>query len=174
MVIGDSPVAAALTGLAPRVGLQVTLVAQDADADALPRRRRRAPSDDAAALAPRCAPGTWVVVATQGRRDVQALRAALALQARAGVLRGQRPQGGGAEGESWSKRASDAEAVAAIVAPGGPADRRATPAEIALSVLAAVVRPAARRGGSAGNEPTGRAEPPAGPRRAPAARPGDG
>ena len=81
--------------------------------------------------------------AAQGRRDLQGLRAALALQARqvffvasarkAQVLKAALVEAG-----------SDAAAVAAIVAPAGQAIGAQTPEEIALSVLAAVV--AARRG----------------------------
>ena len=124
-LIGDSPVAQALAGLAPRVGFAVCVVAPGATAERFP---------DAAQ-----------VVATQGRRDVQGLRAALALRARqvsfvasarkAQVLRAALVESG-----------QDAAAVAAIVAPAGQPIGAQTPEEIALSVLAAVV--AARRGGA--------------------------
>lgn len=143
VVIGDSPVAVALAGLAPRVGLQVTVVAPGADAQRFPDAAQLIASDDAAAVATQVAPGSFVVVATQGRRDVQGLRAALALQARqvsfvasarkAAVLR-----------DSLITAGHDAAAVQAIVAPAGQAIGAQTPEEIALSVLAAVV--AARRG----------------------------
>ncbi len=122
-VIGDTPLAAALAGLAPRVGLPVTVLTSDE--------------------APTVAPGSFVVVATQGRRDVQGLRAALAIQPRqvffvasarkAQVLKASLVESG-----------SDPAAVAAIVAPAGQAIGAQTPEEIALSVLVAVV--AARRG----------------------------
>lgn len=146
VIVGDSPVAAALAGLAPRVGLQVTVLAQGADAARFPDAAQVIASDDAAEVAARIAPGAFVVVATQGRRDVQGLRAALALQARqlsfvasarkAQVLRAALVEAG-----------QDAAAVAAIVAPAGQAIGAQTPEEIALSVLAAVV--AARRGQAA-------------------------
>ena len=87
--------------------------------------------------------GGLVVVATQGRRDLQALRAALALQPqtlwfvaserKAGVLR-----------ESLVGAGEDPSRVAAIVAPAGEPIGAQTPEEIALAVLATVV--AARRG----------------------------
>jgi len=138
-IIGDSPLAAALAGLAPRVGLPVTVVAQGADAARFPDALRVIASDEA----PDVGPGSFVVVATQGRRDLQGLRAALALNARqvffvasarkAQVLKAQLIESGG-----------DAGAVNAIVAPAGQAIGAQTPEEIALSVLAAVV--AARRG----------------------------
>lgn len=145
-VIGDSPVAVALVGLAPRVGLRVTAMAQGADAQRFADAAQVIATDDAAAAAAQVAPGSFVVVATQGRRDVQGLRAALASQARqiwfvasarkAQVLR-----------ESLIEAGQDADAVRAIVAPAGQLIGARTPEEIALSVLAAVV--AARRSGPA-------------------------
>jgi len=142
-VVGDSPVAVALAGLAPRVGLQVTVIAQGADAQRFADAAQVIANDDATAVA-QVAPGSFVVVATQGRRDLQGLRAALALQARqiwfvasarkAEVLRASLIEGG-----------QDAAAVAAIAAPAGQLMGAQTPEEIALSVLAAVV--AARRSG---------------------------
>ena len=143
-VIGDSPVAVALVGLAPRVGLQVTVLAQGADPLRYPDAAQVIATDEAAAVAAQVAPGSFVVVATQGKRDLQGLRAALALQARqisfiasarkAQVLR-----------ESLIESGCDADAVRAIVAPAGQFIGAQTPEEIALSVLAAVV--AARRSG---------------------------
>ena len=139
-VIGDTPLAVALTALAPRVGLPVTVLAQGADASRFPDALRVIASDEPAAD---IGAGSFVVVATQGRRDVQGLRAALALNARqvffvasarkAEVLKAALLEAG-----------ADAAAVAAIVAPAGQAIGAQTPEEIALSVLAAVV--AARRG----------------------------
>ena len=142
-LIGDSPLAVALSGLAPRVGLPVTVVAHGADAARFPDAERVLSSDDPAEVMAQLAPGSFVVVATQGRRDVQGLRVALSLQARrvffvasarkAQVLKA-----------SLLEAGHDAAAVAAIVAPAGQAIGAQTPEEIALSVLAAVV--AARRG----------------------------
>jgi xanthine dehydrogenase accessory factor len=142
-VVGDSPLAVALSSLGPRVGLPVTVVAHAADAARFPDAERVVNSDDVAVVAQALTPGSFVVVATQGRRDVQGLRAALALQARqvffvashrkAQVLKAALVEAG-----------EDAAAVAAIVAPAGQPIGAQTPEEIALSVLAAVV--AARRG----------------------------
>jgi xanthine dehydrogenase accessory factor len=141
-VIGDSPLAVALAGLAPRVGLPVTVLAQDADAARFADAEHVIASDDQAQAMAAVAPGSFVIVATQGRRDLQGLRAALALQARcvffvasarkAQVLKAALLESG-----------QDAAAVAAIVAPAGQPIGAQTPQEIALSVLAAVV--AARR-----------------------------
>ena len=138
-LIGDSPLAAALAGLAPRVGLPVTVLAQGADAARFPDAERVLVTDES----PDIAPGSFVVVATQGRRDLQGLRAALSIGARqvffvasarkAQVLKAALVEAG-----------HDKAAVEAIVAPAGQAIGAQTPEEIALSVLAAVV--AARRG----------------------------
>jgi xanthine dehydrogenase accessory factor len=143
IVIGDSPVAVSLAALAPRVGFDTSVIVQGADAARFADAIQVVDTDDAAVVGQRVAPGAFVVVATQGRRDVQGLRAALALQARtvwfvasarkAQVLRASLVEAG-----------ADAQAVAAIVAPAGQAIGAQTPEEIALSVLASVV--AARRG----------------------------
>ena len=143
LVFGDSPVARALTGLAPRVGLQAVLVAEGAQAGDFPDAARVVGSDRIETVSAAVAPGGLVVVATQGRRDLPALRSALALQPRhlwfvaserkAGVLR-----------ESLIGAGEDPARVAAIIAPAGEPIGAQTPEEIALAVLATVV--AARRG----------------------------
>lgn len=155
VVIGDSPVAVALAGLAPRVGLQVTVVAHAAEAARFPDAAEVIASDDADTVAAQIAPGALVVVATQGKRDLQGLRTALALRAqqvsfvasarKAQVLRSALVAAG-----------QDAAAVNAIVAPVGQAIGAQSPEEIALSVLAAVVaaRRAAPQQGSAAATPT--------------------
>ncbi|MDM0075236.1 XdhC family protein [Variovorax sp. J2P1-59] len=138
VVIGASPVAASLSQLAPRVGFAVTLVAHEAQPTDYPDAQRVIASDDVAAATAQIAPGAWVVVATQGRRDVQALRLALALDARqvSFVASARKAQ---VLKESLMAAGADAEAVAAIVAPAGYPMPATTPEEIALSVLAAVV-----------------------------------
>lgn len=143
VVVGASPVAENLCRLGPLVGFAVTLVAHGADGAAYPDLQPVLTDDDAAAAAARIAPGAWVVVATQGRRDLQGLRLALALRARqisfvasakkARVLK-----------DSLVTAGADAAAVESIVAPAGYPMAASTPEEIALSVLAAVV--AHRRG----------------------------
>jgi xanthine dehydrogenase accessory factor len=141
-VVGDSPVARALVGLAPRVGLRVAVVAQGAQAADFPEADTVLSSDDASEVSARLA-SPFVVVATQGRRDLQGLKAALALQPqglwfvasarKASVLLG-----------SLLASGEDPAAVARIVAPAGEFIGAQTPEEIALSVLTSVV--AARRG----------------------------
>lgn len=142
-VIGDSPVARALVDLAPRVGLRVVVVAQGAVAADFPDASRVLASDDVPAVSAQLPSTPFVVVATQGRRDLQGLKAALALQPqtvwfvssakKAGVLLGNLVASG-----------EDPAAVARILAPAGEFIGAQTPEEIALSVLTSVV--AARRG----------------------------
>lgn len=141
-VFGDSPVARALVGLAPRVGLRVALVAEKASANDYPDAATVIDSDDSERVQAQLTSGGFAVVATQGRRDLQGLKAALALAPsrlwfvasarKAAVLR-----------ESLLSSGEVPSGVARIIAPAGESIGAHTPEEIALSVLAAVV--AARR-----------------------------
>jgi xanthine dehydrogenase accessory factor len=150
-VIGDSPVAKSLTGLATRLGLRVALVAAHAHASDHPEACIVLSTDDPAEVQATLGNSGLVVVATQGRRDLQGLKAALALKPqtlwfvasarKASVLRENLIAGG-----------EDPGRVAAIVAPAGQATGAHTPEEIALSVLSAVV--AVRRGHVAQPIPT--------------------
>ena len=146
VVIGDSPVAVALAGLAPRVGLPVTVIAHGAD----PRRFADAgqviDGDEPAMIAGQVTAGGWVVVATQGRRDLSGLRVALSLQA-AKIWLVASARKAQALRELLLAAKYDPQAVSAIIAPAGQPIGAQTPEEIALSVLAAVV--AARRAGRA-------------------------
>ncbi len=142
-VVGDSPVARALVDLAPRVGLRVAVVAQGAVAADFPEADRVLSSDEVTSVVAQLAAIPFVVVATQGRRDLPGLKVALALQ----------PQGLWFVASAKKARvllssliasgANPAE-VARINAPAGASIGAQTPEEIALSVLTAVV--AARRG----------------------------
>ncbi|NBW44143.1 MAG: XdhC /CoxI family-like protein [Betaproteobacteria bacterium] len=145
-IIGDTPLAAALCELAPRVGLPVTVIAHHADPGRFPAADRVLTDDEDGPGIARQQPtldGCFIVVATQGRRDLQGLRLALSLPGRqtffvasarkAQVLKAALKEAGEAPDQ-----------VDAIVAPAGQLLGAQTPEEIALSVLAAVV--AARRG----------------------------
>ena len=82
VIIGASPVAAALCQLAPRVGFRVTVAAQDVDAAGFVDAHCVLTTDHPDAVLPKVAAGAWVVVATQGKRDLHGLRLALSLSAR--------------------------------------------------------------------------------------------
>jgi xanthine dehydrogenase accessory factor len=143
VIVGDSPMAQSLCGLAARVDLAVSVVAHEPQVQRFPDAQQVLSTDDAQAVAQAIPADAFVVVATQGRRDLQGLRAALAVQARrvffvasarkAQVLK-----------TALLESGAEPQAVAAIEAPAGAYIGAQTPQEIALSVLAAVV--AARRG----------------------------
>ena len=119
VVLGDSPVALSLADLAPRVGFSVMHLERSENFSKLPQQ-------------------TAVVVATQGRGDLLALRAALqassstlwfvASARKAAVLKDNLCTAGHAR-----------EQVDAIIAPAGTPIGAQTPEEIALSVLTAVI-----------------------------------
>ena len=144
LILGASPAAQALAGLAERTGFDVFVAAAGADPALFPGARQVLSGSDLAGL--ECATPDFAVVATQGKRDEPGLEAALASGARhidfiaserkAGRLR-----------EYLKERGHDPQRVDGIVAPAGVDIGAVTPEEIALSVLAGLVR--ARRQGSA-------------------------
>jgi len=141
-IIGASPAAQALSGLARRLGYSVTAAFPGADQALFPEAERVIDKLDglAAAGAP-----AFVVVATQGKRDEAGLEAALstgagyiafvASERKAGKLK-----------HYLKERGHDAARVDAIISPAGVEIGAVTPEEIALSVLAGVVQ--ARRAGT--------------------------
>jgi xanthine dehydrogenase accessory factor len=141
-VVGDSPVARALVGLAPRVGLRVAVVAHGAQTADFPDADVVLDSDDVSQVSARLS-SPFVVVATQGRRDVQGLKVALALQPQ-GLWFVASARKASVLLDSLVASGEDPAAVARIVAPAGEFMGAQTPEEIALSVLTSVV--AARRG----------------------------
>jgi xanthine dehydrogenase accessory factor len=124
------------------VGLRVAVVAQGAQAADFPEADTVLDSDDALAVRARLS-SPFVVVATQGRRDLQGLKAALALQPQ-GLWFVASARKAGVLLETLVASGEDPAAVARIVAPAGEFIGAQTPEEIALSVLTSVV--AARRG----------------------------
>jgi xanthine dehydrogenase accessory factor len=141
-VLGDSPVARALVGLAPRVGLRVAVVAQGAQVGDFPEADTVLDNDDAADVCARLS-SPYVVVATQGRRDLQGLKAALGLQPQ-GLWFVASARKAGVLLDALVASGEDPADVARIVAPAGASIGAQTPEEIALSVLTSVV--ATRRG----------------------------
>ena len=138
VVIGDSPVAVALAGLAPRVGLPVTVIARGADPQRFADASQVIANDEPSAVAGQVAAGSWVVVATQGRRDLPGLQVALSLSA-AKIWLVASARKARALREALLATNCEQQAVSAIIAPAGQPIGAQTPEEIALSVLAAVV-----------------------------------
>lgn len=141
LVVGDSPVARALIDLAPRIGFAVTVLAFGARDDDF--AQAQTVLTNAEGLKARWGEGGLVVIATQGRLDLEGLQAALSLRPaqawfvasarKAHVLKNQLIESG-----------QDPAQVAALIAPAGEYIGAQTAEEIALAVLASVV--AARRG----------------------------
>ncbi len=136
LIVGDSPVARALSGLAHRTGLDVYVAFPQVDAAIYPDARQALGSLDLVDLA--CGTPRFVVVATQGRRDEEGLEAALASGSSYIAFVASRRK---AEKLRLylQERGHDPERVNAIVAPAGVRIGAVTPEEIALSVLAGLV-----------------------------------
>jgi xanthine dehydrogenase accessory factor len=165
-VLGVTPAARALADLGAGAGFATVAVDPEADEEAFPRATRVLTEIDPAAE-PAAAGGRFVVVATQGQWDEAGIRQGLALEPewigvvasrkRFGEMRALLEDGG-----------VDPAALDRVEAPAGVDIGAVTPAEIAVSVLAGLVRH--RRGGprpearpAAAEKPeTAKAPPPSG------------
>lgn len=151
VVFGLSPVALALARLGRTLGYEVTLVDPDADPAAVPDAHRVCPAfrpDDGETWPALRGDRLFVVVATQGQRDEEATRAALAARpAYLGIV------------ASRARFAQIRETLAAGGVPAASLDAVRSPAgldigartaeEIALSILAEIVE---RRGAAASRQ----------------------
>ncbi|MGE5320313.1 MAG: XdhC family protein [Hyphomicrobiaceae bacterium] len=146
VVLGDSPVASSLSALAPQLGFDVTVAAIDAQASDFPEAAAVYPVFAADTLRERVKPGADVVVATQGKLDVIALKTALSLGARHVSFVASLRKATALKADLRKEGLATAD-IEAIVAPAGLDISARTPAEIALSVLAYLV--ALRRGSAA-------------------------
>jgi xanthine dehydrogenase accessory factor len=136
IILGASPTALALADLGKRLGFAVTAAAPGGDADAFLGADRRLPSFDLT-LEPRT-PTSYVVVATQGRRDRDALRAALATGASYVAFVGSRRKAAQLMAE-LAAEGIDRARLEALRSPAGLHIGAVTPAEIALSILTEIV-----------------------------------
>jgi len=137
-ILGDSPVALCLSDLAGRLGFAVTLMSPDLESSEFPESIRIKHDFESAG-------GDFVVVATQGRHDRAALKAAI--NSNAGYV-GMVASGKKIAGLKTSliKSGMDTSALDRIHSPAGLEIGAVSPAEIALSILAELV--AVRRAGS--------------------------
>lgn len=158
-VFGATPAARALADLGAGAGYAVVAVDPEADAGTFPRAERVRTSIEPANEPPGPASGRFVVVATQGQWDEEGIRLGLALAPDwLGVVASRRRF---AEMKgTLLDRGVDADALERVEAPAGLDIGAVTPAEIAVSVLAGLVR---RRRGGPGPEaiPTDRDSAPA-------------
>lgn len=149
VIIGTSPAAQTLCALATRVGFAVTVAFTGADRTLFPEAEQIIDGLELPQALLERRP--FVVVSTQGRRDEEGLEAALrsgaesiafiASERKAAKLR-----------QYLIERGHDSTRVEAIVSPAGVEIGAVTPEEIALSVLAGLVR---TRRSPAGTEPAG-------------------
>lgn len=136
LVLGASQVAKALCDLGRRLGFAVTVAALPDDLSGFPEAERRIEGFDLTAE-PRAA-SSYLVVATQGKRDREALAAALASGAPYVAFVASRRKAATLK-EQLVTRGADPERVAQLHAPAGLDIGGVTPEEIALSVLAEIV-----------------------------------
>jgi len=136
IILGNSPAAHSLCHLAGHLGFSVTLAYPDLDAGELPENVRSATdfSD---------VNGDFLVVATQGKHDRAALKAALGSDAGHIAMIASAKKISGLKA-SLEKAGVDSAQLERIHSPAGIDIGAVTPAEIALSVLADLVR--VRRG----------------------------
>jgi len=137
IVVGASPTAHALADLGRRVGFAVHVAALEEDLASFALADERLDGFDLARL-PRIA-DAFVVVATQGKRDREALAGALASPAGYVAFVGSRRKVA-VLSEAMVEAGLDSAALSRLKAPAGLDIGASTPEEIALSVLAEIVQ----------------------------------
>jgi xanthine dehydrogenase accessory factor len=137
LVFGVSPVAQALARIGGAMGFSVHVADPAAEPAAFPGAERLWTDPDAPLALPGSRP--WAVVATMGERDEAAVRAALAADpAYLGVVASSRRFG--EIRESLLSGGADPESLARIQSPAGLDIGARAPEEIAISILAEIVR----------------------------------
>ncbi len=140
-VAGTTPIAHALVELGARAGYRVTVVDPIAQADAFPAADRVVGNADLAALQATTSP--YIVVATQGSWDEEALESALRREARyVGLVAS--PTRASVVRSYLAEQGVEAERLAALRAPAGVDLGAEAAEEIAISILAEVIQ--VRRG----------------------------
>lgn len=135
VVCGASPVARAVAELAGRSGFAVTVAALAEDLDDLPAAEQRIEGFELPASS---AGERFIVVATQGKRDADALRAALSTETPYVAFVGSRRKAGTLVGR-LRVEGLPADKAARLRSPAGLDIGAITPEEIALSIVAEVV-----------------------------------
>jgi xanthine dehydrogenase accessory factor len=148
VILGASPVATALAEQAPRFGLSVTIAAPAAD---LPGAPAADLVIDGYQLDPLAKARRFIVVSTQGKGDEAALRAAVAVDAAYHAFVGSRRKMTALR-ETLLGEGVPTAALDRVKAPAGLDLGAITPEEIALSILAEIIRE--RRRGQRGEPQT--------------------
>ena len=148
VVCGASPVAIAVADLGRRLGYRIVGTALADDLEAFAAEDRKIAGFNLAETA--IDAGDYVVVATQGKRDREALTAALASDARYVAFVGSRRKADVLKAQV-AEQGMAAERIARLKAPAGLDIHGIEPEEIALSILAEIVarRRAAVKAGDA-------------------------
>ncbi|HSA82806.1 MAG TPA: XdhC/CoxI family protein [Geminicoccaceae bacterium] len=136
IIMGGSPAGRALSDLARRIGFAVTVAAPAADQAGFAEVERRIEGFD---LSAEPAAASFVVVATQGRGDRAALREALLFASPYVALIASRRKAAALKSRLLEDGLGP-EAVARLRAPAGLDLGAITPEEIALAILADIVR----------------------------------
>jgi len=155
--LGATPAARTLARLAKTMGYAVVAVDPEADEHAFPDADRVAEALDPEAEPPAGASGRYVVVATQGQWDEEAIHLALRLDADyVGLVAS--PRRFEEVRASLAGRGEAADALEAVDSPAGIDIGAVDPEEIALSVMAGIVRHRREKSPeveSSGEEPSG-------------------
>lgn len=137
LIAGASPVARALCDLGRRAGLAVTVAALAEDQAGFPEADFRIEGFDLSAASP--AQSHFIVVATQGKRDRPALAAALASDAPYVAFVGSRRKARSLKA-AMAEEGIAGQRLEALHAPAGLDIGAASPEEIAVSILAEIIR----------------------------------
>lgn len=136
IICGSSPVAVAVADLGRRLDFLITACAPAAEQPAFPDVERRI---EGYALPVVCEGSRFIVVSTQSRGDEAALQAALSVEADYVAFVGSRRKAETLK-TKIRERGVDPARIAALKSPAGLDLGAITPEEIALSILAEIVR----------------------------------
>ena len=136
LVIGDSPVARSIATLAPTFDLQVEWLCQSTSSGDQPQHCVLHQSEDDIAVQHA---NRYVVIATQGSGDIKGLELALAYQAKHVAFVGSRRKIAFLK-EKLRSKGMEENTVARLHGPAGLDIAAVTPQEIALSILAEIVK----------------------------------
>jgi xanthine dehydrogenase accessory factor len=136
VVCGTSPVAIAVADLGRRLGYRIAAAALADELTAFAEEDQKIAGFNLAEIG--VAPDDYVVVATQGRRDREALAAALGTDARYVAFVGSRRKAEVLKAQI-AEQGLAAERIARLKAPAGLDIHGIEPEEIALSILAEIV-----------------------------------
>lgn len=136
VILGASPVAIALADLGPRVGFDVTVCAPSEDQEAFASANERI---EGYALPVEATAHRYLVVATQGRGDQAALKAAVSVGAEHVAFVGSHRKAESLRAKLLTE-GIDPAVLDRVKAPAGLDLGAITPEEIALSILAEILR----------------------------------